>query len=437
MTTITGGLRITGGFHIGPTTGGAMLPVLRWDTTYANLDLPLAFDNNNTTIFDLAPGSYSAITTNKIPMTGAYMFSLKMDYNIDAQIPDIGGRIGLGNRSFNNNSYVGADTNSISFSDTGLVFFDGSSIESGFPNFNVDAVRYIDVAVLDGNYVWIRVNGGNWNNDPSSNLLDGTGGYQIQGLTGLTELYPMASVDGDVGPTQFDILSTAVYGVPSGVTFFNMYTPPSKTLGWDGIYWEPVPVGQLNQINLLYTDWDGSTIYWEIFGGTSASGDFDPMSGTITGLTGSGSAAFYTTPQIPAALHTYYFKFGSTPGGSDLLVAGPYSVRDAFTINVSDLAYATVNGTDGTLSGDTYVTNGSWPARMAITGDTALESTWNTFNGQQQRVYAATWANGALGYVYLEPPGATGGWIDIAPCDSGAGTAAAGTWQFPVVLSPA
>ena len=262
MPRITGGLRITGGVNIGPTTGGATLPVLRWDPTFVNYGtMAVQLDNNNTTVFDVAPGDYTLIGTNAIPTTGAWMFSVRMDYNIDAELPDIGGYVGLGTRSFDPTHALGNDNQSFGFSDTGLAFFNGSSVESGFPQFNVNSPVIIDIAVLNGDYVWIRVNGGDWNGSSSSNLLDGTGGFQIATMTGFSELYPMVTTAGTMGPTQFDILPTSPYGVPSGVTFFNQYTPAAKSLNWSGIYWEPVPVGQQNHIDIVYNNWDGSPIY--------------------------------------------------------------------------------------------------------------------------------------------------------------------------------
>lgn len=337
MPRITGGLRITGGFSFGPTTGGATLPVLRFDPSYIG-GLPLTLGNSNTTIVDEAPGNYTVIATNPIPMSGAYMFSLKMDFNIDANIPDMGGIVGLGTRSFNPDAAIGDDPNSFGFSDTGFAFYGGSNIESGFPTFNVDAVRYIDFAVLNGNYVWIRVNGGDWNNNPSSNLLDGTGGYEISTMTGFTELYPMVTVAGDMGPTQFDITPTAVYGVPSGVTFFNMYTP-----------------------------------------------------------------------------------------------APPASVD--MTIATADLYYAnTSNYSGGSVSGDTFTTDGTWNSRIEFINAPSLESAWTTLNGRTTFIASAVW-NNTTGYVIVQDNG-PGDMLFTPVGDSTATSPApAGNYQFPVSLT--
>ena len=103
---------------------------------------------------------------------------------------------------------------------------------------------------------------------------------------------------------------------------------PSKTLTWNGIYYVPLPVGQLQTIELLYSNWDGSTIYVTIFGTGIVSGDFDTgLSGTIDGLTGSGmntTVQFTATPQ--AAGKTYQLKFGSSFGAGDYLISDPYTI---------------------------------------------------------------------------------------------------------------
>lgn len=222
---ITGGLRVTGGLSIGPNTGGATLPVLRWDPSFLGGGGALALSNNNTTVVDLGPGNFTAIATNSIPLTGAYMFTVRLDYDYDSQVPTQGAWVGVGTKSMNRNTYVGGDNNSFGFSDDGNVYYNDSQIDSGFGSY-VTPNSVIDIAVLNNTYIWIRINGGHWNQNASSNLLDGTGGLSNLGGIGFTKLYPMVTCGGDVGPTQFTLLPTSPYGVPSGVTFFNQYTPP-------------------------------------------------------------------------------------------------------------------------------------------------------------------------------------------------------------------
>ena len=224
---ITGnGVRFTGA---GIRMGLQFLPIMRWDSTYLAGDAVI--DNNSTSYYDVAPGSFSIISTTAIPSSGTYMYTVRMDYNSDAMVPDVGGYVGVGNRNFNPTTNIGADANSFGFSDDGAALFNGSAIDSGpiWPQFNVNSSKIIDIVVKDHTYIWIRVDGGDWNNNSTSNLADGTGSINFNdiGFT-VTELYPMVTVAGDMGPTQFDILSTSPYGVPSGVTFLNMYTPTSS-----------------------------------------------------------------------------------------------------------------------------------------------------------------------------------------------------------------
>ena len=139
---------------------------------------------------------------------------------------------------------------------------------------------------------------------------------------------------------------------------------------------------------------------------------------------------------------TYNIKFGANPGGSDYLdyqtyASGLLSVRNIITMT-SPAAYAVAqNPSNGSISGNNYVTAGTWDSRLQITGFTTFESDWTTLNSMTNGVYAATWADGTRGYVYLENPGSTGGFVDLAVCDSGgANPGPAGTYVFPVVLSP-
>ena len=212
---ITGGLRVVGGLSVGPNTGGATMPVLRWDPTYVNTNnMPIQISPDGTQVVDMAPGDYSIIATNAIPRTGAYMFTVRMDFDYDANLtspPDIGAYIGVGNTMFDPYSGLGSNANSYGFTDQGDVVYNNSVQNSGFPNFNFSNGAIVDIAVLNNTYIWIRVNGGDWNNNASSNLLDGTGGLSDMGALSSTDIRPMVTCAGSSGPTQFTILPTSPF----------------------------------------------------------------------------------------------------------------------------------------------------------------------------------------------------------------------------------
>ena len=287
----------------------------------------------------------------------------------------------------NLNTYLGNSTgSSIAVFDTGGVIFQDNQITSpNGPTFEADGV-IVDILVNNDSTspkMWYSVNGSAWIGD------------------------------------------------------FGYVVTPTAT--WNGIIYEPLPLGVQNQVNISFTNWDASTLYWTIYGGTSADGDFDNMSGTISGPSGSGTVPFYYTATLQGISKTYYVKVGTTAGGNDIADMGPYSTKGAFTIATSDLAYATIaewTGSSGVTDG--FTTDGTWNGRMSFTGDTSLETDWSNFNGMSNGVYSAFWSSGSTvthGYVYLQNPTATGGYVLLSPCDQGGTTPAGGTWIFPVTLS--
>jgi hypothetical protein len=159
-----------------------------------------------------------------------------------------------------------------------------------------------------------------WNNYPN-----GQGGVTWGLTNGTNWIDGLSTHDSSLGA----ILSGGKTGLRiTGGLRLGGTPAPSKTLTWNGIYYVPLPVGQLQTIELLYSNWDGSTIYVTIFGTGIVSGDFDTgLSGTIDGLTGSGlntTVQFTATPQ--AAGKTYQLKFGSSFGASDYLISDPYTI---------------------------------------------------------------------------------------------------------------
>jgi hypothetical protein len=128
--------------------------------------------------------------------------------------------VGIGTKSMNYNgvtpdaynSYPGNDNQSIGLNSGGEYWYNGTIQSSGLPTWTSGDT--IDVAVsVNNSKIWIRVNGGNWNNSPTDNPATGTGGQGILG--GLTSFYPVLcpSYEGTM-----TILNNATYGVPSGFT---------------------------------------------------------------------------------------------------------------------------------------------------------------------------------------------------------------------------
>jgi hypothetical protein len=133
--------------------------------------------------------------------------------------------VGLTNMNYSGpfNGYPGNDANSIGFSDDGNYYFNGSSIQSGLPTWTSGDI--IDIVISSGQYWWIRVNGGNWNNNPSANPTTGANGSV---LNGLTNFYP-ALCPYIYGTMQ--VLNYPKYGVPTDYNFLGNVSASVGFLG--------------------------------------------------------------------------------------------------------------------------------------------------------------------------------------------------------------
>jgi hypothetical protein len=133
--------------------------------------------------------------------------------------------IGVGTTSMNYsgnpyNGNPGNDTNSIGFSDDGNYYFNGNVVQSGLPTWtNGDT---IDIAISHGQYWWIRVNGGNWNNNPSANPTTLSNGLTMNGLT---NFYPVLC---PAYQGIMTVLNYPKYGVPSDYNFLGNVTASLK-----------------------------------------------------------------------------------------------------------------------------------------------------------------------------------------------------------------
>lgn len=171
----------------------------------------LNFSNSNKTVLDNGPGEYSTLTTVQFVPGNKYMASFTLDYYTDPV-----SWIGVGNTSIDVQNGLGYDTNSIGFNSVGDYRFGNTVYGTGYCNFtNVGDV--IDLAVdTSVNLMWIRVNGGNWNNNPSADPVTQTNGLATGGLN---NGYFALAVGGYNFYSQFSINTTAQYSPPAGFTF--------------------------------------------------------------------------------------------------------------------------------------------------------------------------------------------------------------------------
>ena len=181
-------------------------------TTYKGLDIVLS--NNNQTAAQIFGYQQSVLGETIISGTNKVMFSVLC--NLLQPQTLIGSHlIGVGTTSMNYSSqygaYPGNDIYSIGFSDDGNYYYNGGVVGSGLPTWTDGDT--IDIAISHGQYWWIRVNGGNWNNNPSANPTTLSNGLTMNGVT---NFYPVLcpSYQGIM-----TVLNYPKYGVPSTYNF--------------------------------------------------------------------------------------------------------------------------------------------------------------------------------------------------------------------------
>ncbi len=185
---------------------------LTLSATYKGGDIVLS--NSNQTAYQQFGYEQSVLGQTFINGDDKVMFSVSLSLADPGASPD-SHFVGVGKRSMNyqGNPYVGFpgnDAYSLGFNSAGVYYYNGSVSSTGFPTFGDGDI--IDVCISHGQYWWIRVNGGNWNNDPSANPSTNSGGI---GMNGLIDYYPVICPGYEGTMT---IQNTSSYGVPEGYT---------------------------------------------------------------------------------------------------------------------------------------------------------------------------------------------------------------------------
>jgi hypothetical protein len=195
-----------------PVFGHAMI----LSTTYKGVEMILS--NGNRTIQQLFGYEQSILGNTLINNNDKVMFSVSLSL-IDPPNGADSHFVGFGTRSMNvqgnpYGAFPGNDNQSIGFNSIGQFFFNGNPIASGLQSFG--DTDTIDVAVnMISGLIWIRVNGHDWNNDPSENPSTGVGSLNISGF-GLTSFYPVLCPGYEGTMT---ISSTPTFPVPVGFQF--------------------------------------------------------------------------------------------------------------------------------------------------------------------------------------------------------------------------
>jgi hypothetical protein len=181
--------------------------------TYKGIDINLS--NNNQTAYQQFGYQQSVLGTNAIGTGDKVMFSVLVSLAQPATLPDshvIG--IGYTDMNYQGNpygGYPGNDSESFGYGSDGNIYYEGNVSASGFQTWTTGDI--IDVVVDSSvNKMWVRVNGGDWDNNPSDNPVTNTGGFGIFGGPFYPVLCP--AYEGTM-----TIQNYPTYGVPSGYLF--------------------------------------------------------------------------------------------------------------------------------------------------------------------------------------------------------------------------
>ncbi len=208
---------VSGNTQPTPVFSGAPSGKLTLSPTYIGNSMTLS--NGNQTVHQFFGYVQSVLGQTLIDGNDKVMFSVFCSLDAPATFPN-SHYVGIGTTSMNYNgvtpdpynSYPGNDNQSIGLNSGGEYWFNGTIQASGLPTWTSGDTIDVAVSVIN-NKIWIRVNGGNWNNSPTDNPATGTGGQGILG--GLTSFYPVLcpSYEGTMA-----IQNSSTYGVPSGYT---------------------------------------------------------------------------------------------------------------------------------------------------------------------------------------------------------------------------
>jgi len=175
--------------------------------------------NGNQTASQTSNENYvSVLGTRAIESSDRVMFSVWVAQYLIGSDPIIG--IGTRSMIYNGDpgsSFPGNDGQSMGYRGSdGTIFYNGSIYASDLPIFGDDDI--IDFVIDNNtNSMWVRVNGGLWNNNPSADPETGGNGIEIIGGT----FYPVLCPGGG---GRLSIQNTAAYGTPNNFEFLGEET---------------------------------------------------------------------------------------------------------------------------------------------------------------------------------------------------------------------
>jgi hypothetical protein len=186
--------------------------------TYKGTDIVLY--NNNQTAAQIFGYQQSVLGINQIGTTDKVMFSVLCTLAEPGVLADshfVG--VGYTTMNYSGNPYggfPGNDNQSMGYGSNGTIWYNGGVYQGGLQEWGNNDI--IDIVVDNNtNDLWVRVNGGNWNNNPSANPATGSNGIETIGGPFYPVLCP--SYEGTM-----IVQNLSSYSIPNGYNFLGNLT---------------------------------------------------------------------------------------------------------------------------------------------------------------------------------------------------------------------
>ena len=341
------------GLHPTPLFNNAPLTL---STTYRGVDVVLS--NSNRTAYQQFGYQQSVIGNTRMGQHAKVMFSVLVTLAEPATLPN-SHFIGIGYTSMNYQGnpyggYPGNDDRSMGYGSDGTIWYNGSIYVSGLQPWGNG--EQVSICINNNtNTMWVRVNGGTWNNDPEQDPATNTGGIEIIG----GPFYPVLCPGYEGTMT---IQNTATFGVPDGYTLLGSNATASlgfkRTPNNDSAFVDFVN----NYYNAGVTGatgaaaWLNANGYWTSYSGFGSSGFQWMTINSITSTTASGIGQNSITIAITQSgggmePHTGMYNaatfpetYGVPPSGTQILNQAAGSFTAVFSQPVQDplVAFASV-----------------------------------------------------------------------------------------------
>jgi hypothetical protein len=188
---------------------------LQCSTTYKGPNINLS--NSNQTAFQQFGYEMSVLCDTILDIRSKVMFSVSLSLITPGALPG-SHFVGIGTRSmfYQGNPYgafPGNDGYSMGYGSDGNIWYNGNVYTSGYSLQSFGDGDIIDIVINNNtNGMWVRVNGGDWNNDPAQDpSINPSLGIEIINAP----FYPVLCPGYEGTMT---IQNTAIYGVPDGYT---------------------------------------------------------------------------------------------------------------------------------------------------------------------------------------------------------------------------